>query len=214
MKVTEAKYTRRYNTGNYEHEEFSLAAMVEDNDSHIDVMLSLKADVQKAYSGEAQATQAEEQTTEESGSGRGRGKGRSKQKETAEQDIETAEESEDEIEEEIEEDGTGSEEVAEDETEEAEEEKKPKSKPGEKTKSPGKGFKKKPQVYQRSNETHKELFSKMLNSAAPNWKKSFESKAHAKKVSQKMEGVEFLDENGKVLEDFKKQALKLMGKFK
>jgi len=48
---------------------------------------------------------------------------------------------------------------------------------------------------------------------APKWKSSFESKAHAKKVSQKLNGKDFLDENGKVLSSFEAEAKKLMGKF-
>lgn len=71
-------------------------------------------------------------------------------------------------------------------------------------------FKKKPQSYSRASEQHKEIFSGVLKSVAPNWKKSEASKLKAKQVSQKMEGKEFLDETGDVLSSFTAEVKKLM----
>lgn len=74
----------------------------------------------------------------------------------------------------------------------------------------GRKFKKKPQHYDRSIEQHKEIFSGVLRSVAPDWKKSEESKKKAKKVSEAVEGEPFLDENGEVLADFKAKVKKQM----
>ena len=237
MRVTEAKYTRRYNTGNYEHEEFSLTAVVSEDENHVEVLAQLKSDIQNAYAGEAgpsvtedAGTEMDETPEEEEKPAKRSKKSKRSRTTTLEDESDTEEEigpeiedetPEEEIENEIE-DETPEEEIEneiEDESPEEEEfeaEEEPEPAPAKKTrsKSGAKGFKKKPQVYQRSNETHKDIFGTVLRKVAPNWKKSFESKAHAKKVSQKMEGVEFLDEDGKVLASFEADVKKQMGKFK
>lgn len=223
MKVTEVKFTRRYNVGQYEHEEYTVTAQLDD-DSVVDALSELKSDVQKAYAGEA--SEPGQDTDEETGtSKRGKKGKKSKQQSTtapSEDDTEAEdEETEDAGGEETEEDSEETEESesedsddeeSEEETEEEPPAKKGRSNAGAKV-SKGKSFKKKPQAYQRSNETHKDIFSGVLKKVAPNWKKSFESKAHAKKVSQKLEGKEFLDESGKVLASFEAEAKKAMGKF-
>ena len=58
-------------------------------------------------------------------------------------------------------------------------------------------------TYNRAIERHKEVFSGLLRSIAPDWKKTEESKKKAKKVSEVLEGEDFLDANGEVLDSFK-----------
>lgn len=227
MKVTEARFTRRYNVGQYEHEEYTVIAQLEEDDSIVDALVELKSDVQKAYAGEASASSGagtEDADTEDENKPAKRSKKSSKSRTTTRSEDEEADENEDEdggdetdtdSEEETDEDESEDSEESEDESEE---EDAPAKKPAKKTPSKdgakgSKKFKKKPQVYQRANETHKDIFSATLKKVAPNWKKSFEAKAHAKKVSQKLEGKEFLDENGKVLPSFEAEVKKAMGKF-
>lgn len=73
-----------------------------------------------------------------------------------------------------------------------------------------KGFKKKPQVYTRGIDQHREIFSRVLRSVSPTWKESDVLKARAKKVSEALEGEKFLDENGEVLPEFKAEVKKRM----
>lgn len=93
---------------------------------------------------------------------------------------------------------------------EDEEDSKPaKGKSGKDTKAPAKEtkgkkvFKRKPQVYDRQIDQHREIFSRELRSLKPNWKESDVLKAKAKKASEELEGEDFLDENGEVLASFK-----------
>lgn len=195
MKVSEARFQKRYNVAQYEHEEYSLTAVVDEDESAVEVLAQLKADIQEAYDGAASGN-AEPEPEEEKPK-----KKKSKAKAEESEDEESAEDQEtDEATEEEESEETESEET--EETEGEEDEKPVKAK---------KGFKKKPQAYQRSNETHKDIFtSRVLKAVAPDWKKTTESKAKAKKVSMKLEGEDFLDESGEVLASFKAAAKKLM----
>lgn len=243
MKVTEAKFTRRYNVAQYEHEEYTLTAVVEDEETGVEVLSLLKAEVEAAA--------GEESATGKAGKKKKPKKGKSSteessEEETGEDDTETEDSEtdstseEDETEEETEDDSTEEEESEEDEADEGEEseedeseeeeEKKPakkaskkspakksagttsggSSQPKSKGKDGKKNFKKKPQAYVRANEAHKDIFSTVLKTVAPKWKSSFESKALAKKVSQQLEGKEFLDEDGKVLSSFKELVKKKM----
>ncbi len=170
MRITEVKYAKKFNLGNYESEEFALTAVVEEKDNHLETLQSLKNDVHSAYSGDSKS--AEDTETEEP------------------DDTETEE--------------TESEDT---ESEESEEKTKPKAK----SKKPKK-FKSKAQAYDRANETHKEIFSSLLKSVAPDWKKTPESKVKAKIVSEKLEGEDFLDADGEVLPEFKASVKKAMGK--
>lgn len=71
-----------------------------------------------------------------------------------------------------------------------------------KAKSKKGGKRNKPQTYDRENENHKEIFSKVLRSVDPDWKKTDKGLARGKKASQEMEGHDFLDAEGEVLESF------------
>lgn len=56
--------------------------------------------------------------------------------------------------------------------------------------------------YSRSNETHKAMFADALNNSFPSWKKTDAGKSKAKKLSQDLDGTEFLDASGEILESF------------
>lgn len=79
-----------------------------------------------------------------------------------------------------------------------------------KEKGSKKSFKKKPQSYNRTIEQHKEIFSGILKSINPKWNKSDVTKTKGKNASVKMDGKEFLDEDGEVLESFTAEVKKLM----
>jgi hypothetical protein len=49
MRITQARFTRRYNVGQYEHEEYELTAVIEENDKGADVLSKLKDEVAEAY---------------------------------------------------------------------------------------------------------------------------------------------------------------------
>ena len=61
MKVTEAKFTRRFNTGDYEHEEYTLTAQVEGKESGAEVLSALKAEVNDAFIGETEKVEETKQ---------------------------------------------------------------------------------------------------------------------------------------------------------
>lgn len=205
MKPTEIKFTRRYNVAQYEHEEYSVTALLEDDDSAVDGLVELKEQVAAAYGGGACVGESDEDTSSTD---------ESNEEETGEEDTE-AEDSEN--------DSDSEESDEADENNEDEEESAPSPKSSKKSSTTkadsktssakaGKKFKAKPQVYDRENDTHKKLFSDVLKAVAPDWKKSDASKAKAKSVSQKMAGKEFLDANGVVVSAFKAEVKKLMGK--
>ncbi len=192
---TEVKFTRRFTTDvSYEFEEITLTTVIDGDVCMKETLQKMKAAAEASRAG-TETTPAEEEETEDEGN----------------DDVDTEETTE-------EDDNETDDEETEEDDETEEEEEKPKAKKGKAGKTaPGSGtkgkkFKKKPQVYQRSNDTHKELFSSMMSVVAPDWKKSFESKALAKKVSQKMEGVDFLDEDGTIFPSFKETTRKAMGK--
>lgn len=225
MKVTEAGFTRRYKVGEYEHEEYTLKAIVEDEDGAGKVLSELKNEVHSAFASEIAAPTGKKRKPQKQENEDADDDGDSSDVDEETDDVEDLEDG----------DGEGSEDdegddsddsddsdadAEEDDSDEDEgkKSKKTRSTNGSKkstnasTKKSGKGFKKKPQVYQRTNENHKEIFSNVLKAVAPNWKKDAKSKAKGKAASQKMEGKDFLDENGVVLKEFKAAVKKLMGK--
>lgn len=229
MKVTEAKFLRRVNIGNYEHEEYSLACVVNEEDKYgetgEDALNMLKAEVFKSMStavsledkpkkegkiknGKSNSVKDSDQSGKDTSSKDAGNDGEGDQDNEA-ADSEVRDNSDSPSEE-----GSGN-------GESGEEEKQPKpakgksskgeASPKETTKKEGKkSFKRKPQAYDRSIEQHKEIFSGALRSIAPDWKSSEDSKKKAKKSSETLEGEEFLDENGEVLDTFKQKLKKLM----
>ena len=187
MQTTEVKYTRRFNLGEYEHAEYSITATTEDKEKAQKVLAQLKADVLEAHT-------SEDEPTEDSPTPAPSKKAAKKAAAKAAAQVED-EESEDEDDEESE-DETDNARDDEDEVE---------------TKS-AKKLKTKAQPYVRIDSTHKELFSGLLKSVAPDWKKSDKSKAKGKEISKKMDGKDFLDADGEVLKEFKAEVKKLWAK--
>lgn len=234
MKVTEAKYTRKFNLGDYESEEHSLVAQVEDGETGSEVLISLKEEVIAAHTGEKvetkpvkakqtkekknatkpkasvvddEDTDDEDTTDEDAGID---GEGDQDDEATDDQDGDDSDDSSEDSE-----DGEEPSEEGDDEEEQAPAKgKRAPSKAGAKSKeaSPAKakGFRKKPQAYDRNIEQHKEIFSGVLRSVAPDWKKSEITKTKAKKASEAMVGNAFLDENGEVIPEFTAKVKKLM----
>ncbi len=205
MKVTEVKYARKFNTGNYENEEFGVSALVEDGETPTEVLAALKAEVQAAFAGvvaEAEAEAEEEDDAEE----------------IEETEAEGNEDEEDDTEEEDEDDS----EESDDSPKTGKTEKKQSKKSSTSTASDGKAgkaatgkkFKARPQIYSRNNETHKEIFSGILRAVAPKWKDSETSRELGKATSKAMHGKDFLDEAGEVYASFKELVRKAMNPVK
>ncbi len=218
MKITEVKFGRKFNTGNYESEEYVVTALVDEDESVSNVFTTLKQEVEAAHSGQQITTtdKAEEDEVDEDpvASKSTKAKSKSAKGDDSADAEEIGGEEEEEDEAEVEE--ADEEEAGNDESEDEEKSKKQskKSAPSTDGSQAGKAktkFKKKPQVYQRANETHKEIFSTVLKAVAPNWKKDEKSKVKAKNASTKLEGEEFLDEDGNVMDSFKKAIKKHMG---
>lgn len=221
MKITDAKFTRRFKIAEYEWEEYTLAAAIEENETAQEVLGQLKEEVNAAFTGEVKE---EEKPAKK---GKKNGTGKQKRDDTSDDSDETDTEANASSNDESNDDDEATDDSSSDddsssssgdegeseETEESSGKSSGKSKGGKKEDDDkGKKFRKKPQSYNRSLEQHKEIFSGVLKSVAPDWKKTDASKAKAKDVSQKMEGKEFLDDNGEVLDSFKAEVKKLMGK--
>lgn len=216
-KVTEAKYTHRYNLGEYNYEEYTLTAVAEDRDTGSGLLLELKEEVNKAHAGEATEaetkTEKKDKTTKEKKNGKRKSTDSDDETESKEAAEDDASESDDEGDSDNEasdgeagDDANDSTEEGEAEGDEQEEEEQPKKVAGKK------GFKKKPQHYDRKVEAHKEKLSGLLKSVSPNWNKTDAGKAAAKSASKELEGEPFLDENGEILDSFKSKLKKLMPK--
>lgn len=218
MKLNEAKYTRRFNMGDYEHEEYSLSCIAEEGDIAKELLTELKAEVLDAHTAEPKKQEKkEEEENGKSSSTKHNGK-RTKSSAKSNEGVDDEGSKDDEAANTETDDGSDSEPETSEGSEDAEgsEGEEPEEKPakGKSGKAPKeekgkKAFKRKPQHYDRSIEQHKEIFSRVLKSIAPDWKKSEESKKKAKEVSEQVEGEPFLDENGEVLDGFKTKVRKL-----
>jgi len=208
MKPVQVTYTRRFNHGNYEHSEYTVEAILDESgdDSVPECLVELKKMVAEAHAQEDLGSPAT--TTDKEAKGKGGKADKNKDKEekgkagkgkaqTKPADPEPEEEVEEEVEEEAEEE-EGQE--VEEEVEEETEEEPPKGKTG---KSPGGKFKAKGTVYSRTNDTHKKLFSdKLTELIGKGWSKNEQTAAKALAVSKKLEGTEFLDAEGEILDSF------------
>lgn len=211
MKVTEVKFTRRYNVGQYEHEEYLVAANLDDGEVASEVLASLKAEVQAAYAGEQSASKMEDAGQEEEETSEEEKPVKTSKKSKASRTTTRGEESEEEdtsIPEEEEETEDGEEETvdAEDTEEAVEEEEEEKPAKAKKTKE----RKTKAAAYDRSNETHKKLFAEILSKINPKWSKEPRLREAAKKASAKLEGKEFLDKSGEMIDGFVLALRKMM----
>lgn len=213
----EIKYTRRFTTDkDYEFEEITVTATLEDDVACANAIAELKKQVEESRDLEGNADVDDPPPKKKDK------KKPKKEKDEDESDDTDEDESDDDADDEADEDDDeGNDDTETDEADDTDEEKSKSTKTkkaaaSKKDKTGGAGskknFRKKPQVYQRENETHKELFSGLMKSVAPKWKASPESKAKAKSVSKKMEGKEFLDEDGKIFPSFKELVRKAMSK--
>jgi hypothetical protein len=237
--VTEAKMTKRFNTGEYEFEEYTLGAAVDPKESGTEVLSTLKKQIVDAFTAPTATASEVEETKEEETKPEKPAKKAKKEPKNAKSktsatndknsdDEDSAKEDSGDDDESVEDDETPDSEDSDsgddsaDDTEESEEDeggsddeeevKKP-AKKGAKSDEKGgtkKKHKAKPQTYNRSIEQHKEIFSGVLRSVSPDWKKSDKLKALAKQASEEMEGENFLNENGEVIENFKVLVARLM----
>lgn len=220
MKVTEVKYTRRYNVGPYEHEEYTVHATLDEANKKaaVNEIKELKEIVADAHGGSNDpennlpSTAIGPAATELAGKQAKPGKGKNPKKDKSEE-VPKVKKPKDEEPEETDEvddndDDDNDDEVDDDaeEAEDIEDEPKPPKK-GKAEKAPKK-FKKKAETYSRTNEIHKKLYGETLALYDKAWKKSEKGKAAAKKVSQKLEGQDFLNEEGEVLDSFVKSLRK------
>lgn len=215
--INEAKVTKRFNLGDYQHEEYTLGAIVDEKDSGAEVLAELKKQILEAYSGEVSSEEEQPKKKEE------KKNGKPKASPVASED----DSDEDVSEEDAGDDGESSEndeaadgeaddnndsdaEDSDSDSDESDDAEKPKASQKGSKKDGKKKFRTKAQTYNRSIEQHKEIFSGVLRSVSPDWKKSDKTKALAKKASTELEGENFLDENGEVVESFKSQVAKIM----
>lgn len=223
MKVTEAKFTRRFRLADYEHEEYTVSAIVEDKDDVGEVIGELKESVLAAFTGKAEETKTKEKKNARTAKARDTDDEDSNEGAEPEGNESTDGESSDDDEAPDSKDSDNADDSTDEgETTDSDVKTKGKSKGAEKgakkgksESTSGKKYRSKAQDYNREIEQHKEIFSGVLKSVNPDWKKSEASKNKAKEVSQKMEGKEFLDANGEVLDSFTADVKKLlMGKSK
>ena len=71
-----------------------------------------------------------------------------------------------------------------------------------KPKKEAKAKKKKGTTYSRANDQHKAMLGDLLRVHAPDWKSSEKNKAKARDLSQSLEGKDFLDAEGEILDSF------------
>ena len=225
--VNDAKFTKRFVTGDYQFEEYTLGAVVDERESGVQVLRELKLQVNEAFSAGSGAAAADAAEEQEEKPATKKGKKNAKSKTSASDD--KANDDEDSSSEDAESDGESdqdddaadasdgddgddsSDDSSADDADgdDAEEDAEEDAKKAAKAKGPKK-FKAKPQVYSRSIEQHKELFSGVLRSVMPDWKKSEKTKALAKEASAAMDGEDFLDAEGNVVPEFEAQVKKLM----
>lgn len=241
--INEATLTKRYSTGQYEYEEYTLGAVVDEKESGAEVLAELKKQINDAFVGkvseeETEATTPPGKTGKKAGKKNGKGKSNSSDDEDANDedsqeevsgddgegdhddeaaDGEDSDDSDDSSEDGEDSSDDGEEDSSEDEDSDDDSGKGSKGKagksgkPADKKEAGGKKkLVKKPQAYNRGIEEHKNIFSGVLRSVSPDWKKSDATKQKAKKTSEALEGEPFLDENGEVVASFKSEVKKLM----
>lgn len=214
-------YSRRFNLGNYEHEEYTAVAEVEGGNA-VEAFGELKEIIAEAKGGDETGASKSSSGTKkqvESASpkaGKAAAKSSAKNKPSDDEEEETEEEeledADDEEEVETEEDEEESEDEESEEEDEDEEEEAPAKKKVAK-KAPAKAagkksFKSKATTYSRNSDLHKKLFVEAVKETmGANWLKA--NAGRGKTVSIKLEGKNFLDSDGSVLDTFKAELKKL-----
>jgi outer membrane biosynthesis protein TonB len=187
------KYLRRKNLGNYEHEELEVSASVEGSDPQ-EVMDTLKAFVLSNLG--LETSEKVEAPKKEIA-----------KKEEVKVTKEKPQAKEEEVKEEVKEEEAKEEEVVKEEPkkEEAKEEKKPKAKKETTVKVKATKL----TAYDREHDPHKALLSKFLDEEFKGWRKPDELKK-AGAASRALNGTDFQDGNGEILESFKEAFRKMM----
>lgn len=226
IEIKSIAYSKRYNIGNYESEEFKAEGSV-DGDP-IEGFAQLKGAVYAAADAEAipwpvkgvtKSTSKSNPVDDESGESDEEEKPKKKATKKAAKKVEPEDVEEDEDEEEIEEEDPEEDdeesEESDDEEGDEEETEKPKGAKGSKipTKATSdepkkKSLKKKGSVYTRDSDLHKKLFVEEMKKVSKTFLKDFGDKAKA--ISIKLDGKEFLDADGAVLESFTESLKKMM----
>ena len=228
--ITEAKMTKRFNTGDYEFEEFTLGAIVDEKESGASVLTELKKQIVETFNGEVapESTPAvetkhkkkEEKKNAKSSKANSSNDDSQNDEDTSDEDAGDDGESDQDDEATDDQDGDSGDSESEDadsdedsasEDDEDEAPAKPakgSAKGG--SKKDGKKYKTKAQTYSRDIEQHKEIFAGILGSVNADWKKSDKTKALARKASEEMDGEHFLDEKGEVLPNFKVMVARIL----
>lgn len=181
MTPKEIEVRRRKPKEEYGALEIAVKADLDKGDDLQEELAKLIAEVEKAIDGEDAPTPPK--------------KKRGKKKPADEEETEENEESE-------ETDDSETEETEDEESEEQEESQDDEESEDPPPKKGKKVVRKKSAVYDRDNEIHKKLMGEQLTKYDKTWKKTAKGKAAAKKISQKLEGEEFLNDDGKVLPSF------------
>lgn len=222
--ISEAKLTKRFNTGDFQFEEYSLGAVVDEKESGAEVLTELKKQINEVFTGEvAVETNPPAKVGKKAEKKNGKGKPASapndedaNHEDPPGEDAGASIEGVEDDEASDGEDGDDGDDSSVDGEEDSDgaEDPTPPAKAGKGGKEAsgkgGKKYVKKPQDYNRSIEEHKNIFSRVLGSVSPDWKKNDVLKAKAKKASESLEGESFLDENGEVLDSFKALVRNLM----
>lgn len=189
-KIMIVSYGKRFNLGNYEHEEIQITGAVDEDSDAISAIAEMKEIVHAAQSGDQSAVAKVEvkdsPAVEEEAAPV---KATRKSKKSAPPVVEEEEEEQQQ------------EETEDYEIEGEEEEEEAPAKPAKK-------FKSKATAYNRKDDMHKTIVGKMLTKAFPDWKKKLLK--NAQEASKKMEGKDFLDNEGNVLATFEKEFKKMM----
>lgn len=196
--VTEIKYGRKFNMGDYQSEEISLVAALEPGEDALEALAELKGMVMAAHEGEESQTNAQPSKGAVEEEDKQPEDGGSDDEPSTQDDDDASQESESQEDEgEVQESkaGKGSSKAKGQSSSEGSSGRKTKTKVGGKL--------------DRTNTVHKDLFGKLLDEKYDGWRKSAQKKAKASKILDKLNGTEFLDGDGEILMSFKKEVAKL-----
>lgn len=178
-KISELGYLRRVNKGNFEHEEYSVKVVPTEGMTIAQCFNLLKSEVDSAASGVDTIPHKEEVLNGKEETGSKASSKKASLRDTKEKEV-VVEPSED------------------------KEDSKIEDSPKETQKASSKKKKSKNSPYDKTNDLHRNILKSFLNSEVSDWKKSPEDAKHA---SSDLNGVDFLDESGTMLNSFKEKVL-------
>lgn len=187
------KVTKRITTGDYEYEEVTIEAAIEKGESVEEVIAEIKETIASGLSAEKKTSQKNKHTND-APSRKSKAQKEEADDESGDDEVEITEEKP-----KPKDKKTAAKKVVE-ETEEDDEQEEEKPK----TKKKAKGA----SAYDRTDDTHKKLFSEKLDQKFPDWRTK-KSKM-AKLASSKLNGTDFLDSDGDVIPEFVAALVKLM----